>query len=188
MIPCEISSVIVDHVQTERLTIRRFEASDLHFVADLYSRWEVSRFIGVTPKVLSHTEAERRLQKFIDPPLAPEQGYWLACARDTLAPLGTLMLVPIPQESYSGPPLPVPDLEIGWHFHPDSWGKGYASEGAAAVLHMGIDSPHRVVALVYQDNLPSHRVAKRLGMTALGVTDHFFGTICNAYAKSTNGE
>lgn len=58
------------------------------------------------------------------------------------------------------------DLEIGWIFVRDAWGHGYATEaGAAAMRHVleTLARP-RVVAIIDPDNLPSKRVAARLGM------------------------
>jgi ribosomal-protein-alanine N-acetyltransferase len=59
------------------------------------------------------------------------------------------------------------ELEIGWIFASDVWGKGYATEaGAAAMRHVleTLNRP-RVVAIIDPANDPSKRVAARLGMT-----------------------
>jgi RimJ/RimL family protein N-acetyltransferase len=58
------------------------------------------------------------------------------------------------------------DLEIGWIFSRDVWGKGYATEaGAAAMNHvLHILGRRRVVAIIDPPNEPSKRVAARLGM------------------------
>jgi RimJ/RimL family protein N-acetyltransferase len=58
------------------------------------------------------------------------------------------------------------DLEIGWIFARESWGRGYATEaGAAAMRHVlhTLARP-RVVAIIDPENTPSKRVAARLGM------------------------
>jgi ribosomal-protein-alanine N-acetyltransferase len=58
------------------------------------------------------------------------------------------------------------DLEIGWIFARDAWGRGFATEaGAAAMKHvLETIGRKRVVAIIDPDNLPSKRVAARLGM------------------------
>jgi RimJ/RimL family protein N-acetyltransferase len=59
------------------------------------------------------------------------------------------------------------DLEIGWIFARDAWGKGYATEaGGAAMAHVleTLRRP-RVVAIIDPPNEPSKRVATRLGMS-----------------------
>jgi [ribosomal protein S5]-alanine N-acetyltransferase len=59
------------------------------------------------------------------------------------------------------------DLEIGWIFAKDTWGRGYATEaGAAAMRHvLEVLQRPRVVAIIDTPNEPSKRVAARLGMT-----------------------
>ncbi|PZS33587.1 MAG: N-acetyltransferase, partial [Pseudonocardiales bacterium] len=60
--------------------------------------------------------------------------------------------------------------EIGYVFHPDVAGKGYATEACAAVLDLAFDTTsaglgvHRVIALMDGRNLASGRLAARLGM------------------------
>jgi RimJ/RimL family protein N-acetyltransferase len=56
--------------------------------------------------------------------------------------------------------------EVGWVLNPDHSGRGYATEAAHAVMHLGFDGLglHRVVARVDARNDPSLRLAARLGM------------------------
>jgi RimJ/RimL family protein N-acetyltransferase len=59
--------------------------------------------------------------------------------------------------------------EIGYAFHPEIAGHGYAAEACAAVLDLAFDDPdglglHRCVARMDARNLASARLASRLGM------------------------
>jgi RimJ/RimL family protein N-acetyltransferase len=59
--------------------------------------------------------------------------------------------------------------EIGYVFHPDVAGQGYATEACAAVLNLAFDKVdglglHRVVARMDARNSASARLASRLGM------------------------
>jgi RimJ/RimL family protein N-acetyltransferase len=59
--------------------------------------------------------------------------------------------------------------EIGYVFHPDVAGHGYATEACAAVLDLAFDNRdglglHRVVARMDARNRSSERLASRLGM------------------------
>lgn len=62
-------------------------------------------------------------------------------------------------------------VEIGWHLARVHWGHGYATEGAAPLLDqawsVGLDE---VIATIVPVNLPSVRVAERLGMRRRGPT------------------
>jgi len=48
-----------------------------------------------------------------------------------------------------------------------SWGKGYATEGSAALIDKGFANlgARRVVAIAFGENLPSRRVMEKVGMT-----------------------
>jgi RimJ/RimL family protein N-acetyltransferase len=59
--------------------------------------------------------------------------------------------------------------EIGYAFHPDIAGQGYATEACTALLNLAFDrfgglGLHRVVARMDARNLASARLASRLGM------------------------
>ncbi len=59
-----------------------------------------------------------------------------------------------------------PDVEIGWVLGRESWGRGYASEGARAVLAYGFDEvgARRIAAHIAPGNAGSIGVAVKLGM------------------------
>jgi RimJ/RimL family protein N-acetyltransferase len=56
--------------------------------------------------------------------------------------------------------------ELGYVFHPDAGGQGYATEAGAAMLALAFDhlGLHRVIARLDARNDPSARLAARLGM------------------------
>jgi RimJ/RimL family protein N-acetyltransferase len=59
-----------------------------------------------------------------------------------------------------------PCIEIGWIISPKTWGKGYATEAAAAALAFatGTVRASRVAAHIGRDNVGSVSVARKLGM------------------------
>jgi RimJ/RimL family protein N-acetyltransferase len=58
-----------------------------------------------------------------------------------------------------------PEPEIGWGIAREHWGKGYASEGAAAAMDYAFDvlGWDHVIHCIDENNLASQGVAKRLG-------------------------
>lgn len=167
---------------TDRLTLRTYRDDDAAALFDLHSRPEVQRWIGDGQPMRDPAEAiasiERRRMPFPEP-----MGIWAIDLDERL--VGTILLKPIP---ISGTPLAAhprttsleeamasPDVEIGWHLHPDVWRQGIATEAAARVLEHASSLRH-VVAVTHPANLPSQRVATRLGMADLGTTDRYYDT------------
>jgi RimJ/RimL family protein N-acetyltransferase len=62
-----------------------------------------------------------------------------------------------------------PDPEVGWGIAREHWGKGYASEGAAAAMDYAFDvlGWPEVIHCIDEKNLASRGVAKRLGSSYL---------------------
>jgi RimJ/RimL family protein N-acetyltransferase len=56
-------------------------------------------------------------------------------------------------------------LELGWALIREHWGRGYATEAAAAIREWAHERRpgERLVSLITPDNVPSQRVAQRLG-------------------------
>jgi RimJ/RimL family protein N-acetyltransferase len=80
---------------------------------------------------------------------------------------GTVILVPLPDGEG--------EFEVGWHFHPDAWGQGLASESAAAALQWGFaHGLPEILAVVRPDNTRSLAVCRRLGMEELGRTTKYY--------------
>ncbi|MHA7304182.1 GNAT family N-acetyltransferase [Arthrobacter sp. TMN-49] len=173
------------NITTERLTLRAWQETDVDFVYDLYSRWVVQRFIGAEPAVMvSRTEAEERVARFqsIDHPV---HGIWAVTRSSDGLAVGTLLLKPIPA-SGEEPLKPSDDVEIGWHFHPDHWGNGYATEAAAAVLdHAFSNGLSQVVAVTNPANEASQRVCLRIGMAHQGLTDSYYNAACELFTLAS---
>ncbi|MGP3534428.1 GNAT family N-acetyltransferase [Microbacterium sp. RD1] len=170
-------------MRTDRLTLRRWttEPDDLAFVYDTYSRDEVARWIGNPPRVMaSPTEARAAVARWLsldDPPLGVR-----AVTTHEGDRLGSLLLKRIPWSADAVPAGTPEDVEIGWHLHPDAWGRGYATEAARVVLGEAWASGiPRVVAVTHPDNAASQRVCRRIGMRGLGRTDRYYGVECELF-------
>jgi RimJ/RimL family protein N-acetyltransferase len=97
----------------------------------------------------------------------PRFGAWAVIERSSDIPVGTLLLKPLPNGEG--------EIEIGWHFHPDSWGRGLASEAAGALLARGFAlGLGEVWAVTHLDNHLSMAVCRRIGMRLLGVTHRWY--------------
>ena len=166
-------------LRTPRLTLRSWrpdDPADVEVAYDVYRRDEVARWLGATPAPWTDLDYTRaRLARWASVPEGmPGFGLWAVVPDEVAHPVGTVLLVPLPDGDHA----PTDDVEIGWHFHPDAWGHGYATEAAAALLEHAFTTLDLdcVNAVAYDGNAPSFAVMRRLGMTPHGPTDRWYGT------------
>jgi RimJ/RimL family protein N-acetyltransferase len=173
-------------LQSDRLTLRPWRDDDADMVLDLYSRLEVQRYIGAVPRLMEDRDqalARIAAWRAIDHPV---HEVWAVCLTGDDTPVGTLLLKSIPASDSPDTPndraVPSGDTEIGWHFHPDRWGNGYAVEAAKTVLaHAFAAGLDRVVAVTNPANHASQRVCTRIGMRHLGRTDAYYNVACELF-------
>ncbi len=168
-------------LRTDRLSLRPWEPEDADFVYDMYSRWEVQRFIGLVPRVMEdQSEADRLIAKCRDLD-HPVHGFWAVERSQDSQLVGTILLKGIPASGT--PPLqPSGETEIGWHFHPGFWGNGYATESASAVLAHGLgEGLDRIIAVTSAENSASQRVCEHIGMKHQGTTNSYYNATCELF-------
>ena len=166
-------------LHSTRLTLRPWVPEDEAFVLDMYSRWDVVRFLGAQPAVITEpAEAAARITRWsaFEGPL---HGVWAIVPDGESRPIGTALLKLLP---YSGTSAPSDDTEVGWHLHPDAWGHGYATEAGQLLLdHAWSHDLARVFAVTYPENAASMAVCRRLGMTPLGLTERYYDVSCELF-------
>jgi RimJ/RimL family protein N-acetyltransferase len=148
-------------LETERLVLRRLTEADLDNLFDLDSDPDVMRFINggnPTPREVIRDEILPRFLGYYE--RFEGLGYWAAIERAGGEFLGWFSLVP--EEGRSSD-----DVALGYRLRKSAWGKGYATEGARALIKKGFTElgVRRVFATTYQDNLASRRVMEKAGLT-----------------------
>ena len=141
---------------TSRLALRRLTEADAPFMLRLLNEPSWLRFIG-DRGVRTLDEAAAYLAKGpID--MYQRLGFGLLLVERTLdgAALGICGL--IKRDT-------LPDVDLGFAFLPEHWGRGYAVEAAAAVLAAAARDAglRRVVAITSLDNERSIRLLEKLG-------------------------
>ena len=144
--------------QTERLVLRPLTLADVDAVHAYQSHPEVCRYVPFEPR--SREVIEDRITNVLKSQLT-EEGKAITIGvelRDTGQLMGDFMLAWHSAEHRGA--------EIGWAFHPDYQGKGYATEAGAVVLGLAFETFdfHRVVARIDARNDASANLARRLGM------------------------
>ena len=148
-------------LETPRLILRRFTMDDLDDVFALDSDPEVMFFITGgrgTPRAELETE-------YLPPWLGyyardgGRFGFWATDLRDTGEFIGWFHLRPGEDDAPG-------EAELGYRLRRDAWGKGYASEGARALVdkafaELGVD---RVRAETMVVNTASRRVMEKAGL------------------------
>ncbi|HEV7678405.1 MAG TPA: GNAT family N-acetyltransferase [Candidatus Dormibacteraeota bacterium] len=146
---------MIPRVETERLLLREWRDSDLDFFASLYGNPDVTRYLG-DGSTMDRDQAWRAMAGAAGHWALRGYGQWVLELRETGEAIGRSGL-------YN--PEGWPGLEAGWVVAPEHQGKGYATEAGAASLRFAFEKlgADHVISLIYQDNLPSIGVAKRLG-------------------------
>jgi len=170
------------HLETERLLIRDWREDEAPRLLDILSRVEVAKWLGDGEPVLMKDldEARLRIARYTDLSGVPPLGIWAVEVRATGVVAGTVLLLTLPNAEDG-------EVEIGWHLHPDSWGLGYASEAARAVLGHGFAGGlPEILAVTHLTNEPSMKVARRIGMHHEGIVDKWYDDPSQLYRISTD--
>lgn len=159
-------------VATERLQVRLWRPAEASRLLDIRRRPEVAQWLGDPTPWTNLATAEEKIAEWAGLHAAADPfGVWAVVPRDGGPPAGSVSLNQLPGDT---------EVEIGWYLHPDSTGRGYATEAAGALLThaTGGGAVPRVWAVMWPSNTASARVATAIGMTDLGVCeDAWYGTV-----------
>ncbi|MGE3490921.1 MAG: GNAT family N-acetyltransferase [Vicinamibacterales bacterium] len=145
-------------LETSRLLLRVPRVEDLDAWAAMMADAEAARFIG---GVMGRSMSWRGLMTMIGSWHATGFGMFSVIEKSSGRWVGRL-----------GPWMPAdwPGPEVGWAIVRDCWGRGYATEGAAAATTWAFDNLGwtDVIHSIAPDNVASQVVAQKLGSRNLG--------------------
>jgi ribosomal-protein-alanine N-acetyltransferase len=146
-------------LHTDRLVLRHWVAADRHPFAAMNADPEVMTYFPATLDRGTSDAWFERMNESLD---HDGYGLWAVARRDDDAWLGMTGLA---APTFDAPFTPC--IEIGWRYPVSSWGHGYATEAARAVLEHGFGALGLVEILSWTTvaNRPSRAVMERLGMT-----------------------
>jgi RimJ/RimL family protein N-acetyltransferase len=143
-----------DFLETTRLRLRAVTPDDLDRLVALDNDPGVRRFIDGGRTVSRETVRREVLPRMLG------RGFWASEERTTGSWLGWFCLEP-----------PVPGdwscVELGYRLHRAVWGRGYATEGARALVRTAFTGlgAERVTAQTMTVNAASRRVLEKAGLT-----------------------
>jgi RimJ/RimL family protein N-acetyltransferase len=146
-------------VRTARLELRRIAEEDLEALAALDALAEIRAAIDPFGE---HVPQDPAALLVYERRLVGHPGFLAAIERESGALVGCFQF-----EEHADRPV---ERELGYRLHPDTWGKGYATEGAGALLRDALARPEieRVYAHSLLDNPGSIAVMQKIGMTYAG--------------------
>ena len=147
------------HVETPRLILRDWVDADAEPYAALNADPRVMEFF---PAALTRQQSDAQMELIRG--FIADHGFGLYAAEEKASGhfLGFVGLWPPSFKAHF-----TPAVEIGWRLRRESWGQGYATEGARAVAAhafeiLGFDA---LVSFTTEWNRASRRVMEKIGMT-----------------------
>jgi RimJ/RimL family protein N-acetyltransferase len=145
-------------LSTERLILRPWTLDDFEAFAAMSAEPEVMQFISKDGRPLTRFQAWQGFSATV--------GHW------QLRGFGMFAVIERASGELVGRigpwhPEGWPGLEVGWSLRSKYWGRGYATEAAAASMNFAFDElrQDKVISLIDEANVRSIAVAMRLGET-----------------------
>ncbi len=143
--------------ETDRLKLRQMDANDEDNLMRIFSDPTAMQYY---PSTKTREEAQRWIQWNLKNYESHGAGLWICELKENGIFVGQCGIVPqIVDEQH--------EMEIGYLFVRDYWGKGLATEAAKASKDFGFTKLglKRLISMIYKPNSPSIKVAERVGMT-----------------------
>lgn len=146
--------------ETERLVFRPFEPGEGQLIYSLNEDPEITRYTGDPVRDLDH--AEEILREVILPQYSLyNHGRWAVHTKPGMEFIGWCGLKYQPE---------LDEIDLGYRFMKQAWGKGYASEAAMASIKYGFEKLglRRIVGRAMPENIASVKVLEKCGMRFIG--------------------
>ncbi|MCK8500641.1 GNAT family N-acetyltransferase [Myxococcus fulvus] len=149
----------LEQVDTERLRLRAFRESDVEAMFELHSDPRTN-LVDASAAMSTREEARELLSRWLGDWAERGVGYWAVERRE--APGVVVGVGGVRHKPLEGRTV----LNLAYRFFPSTWGSGFATEVSRVALEKArLHLPEvPLVAIIHPDNVPSIRVAERLGL------------------------
>jgi ribosomal-protein-alanine N-acetyltransferase len=146
-------------IETDRLSIRNFEAGDWQDLQEMVVQYQASEMAKYDHEWPTSTDEIKGIAGWF----ADGDRYLAVCLKATRKLIGFIALNPREREDSV-------EFGLGYCFNFDYHGEGYATEGCRAVIDHAFDqlAADRVVSSTAANNSRSCRLLRRLGMKETG--------------------
>lgn len=143
-------------IETDRLYLREIHVDITQDMFVLHSDEIVQRYTG-EPTISTVEEMQEAILKRVGNYGKFGYGRWATFLKDEMKFVGWAGLAYLPEFD---------EIDIGYRFLPQFWGKGIATEACTAILDYGFNTLQleRIVAIAMKENLASIRVMQKIGM------------------------
>lgn len=145
-------------LETERLILRHLVPEDLDDLFALYRDPEIRRYFP--DGTLTYQQTKKELEWFLNGhPKHPELGLWATLLKEENRFIGRCGLLPWTIEGQF-------EVEVAYLIDKRYWGRGLATEAAQGIVRYAFEvlNLSRLISLINRENLPSIRLAERIGM------------------------
>ncbi len=185
------------HITTSRLTLAPFGAEDVDIAIEMFTD-PGSNYTG---SVMGEDEVRKHMPDWVRRGGNGCLGIWCVANSETGEKLGTVALLPMPIEDADTdfellkPDFwPDSDIEIGYYLKRSSWGNGYATEAASALIDRVFksESLSEICATFDSTNSASRNVLNKCGFVDLGerecygTTGHDFRITRDDWRRANN--
>ena len=163
---------------TERLLLRPIEPADVPHLIEMWTDPHVTKYLGGPRDVQflkKHFQADLRNAN------PPKFDQWPVIEKSTNERVGYCGLLDKKVDGKT-------QIELVYVFHRAAWGKGYATEISRMLkchAFKRLEVPH-LIALIDPQNVPSERVAAKLGMRFSQKTTRPGGKVVEVYRIEAN--
>ncbi len=166
-------------LETPRMMLRTWTLDDAEAAFAIYGDPEVMHFLGGRPD----QNVEETRTRLAERRIAPQEQHgfclWAMVEKTTGNVVGSCGLQHLDRGA---------DVEVGYHLARAAWGKGYATEAAAASLRHGFEQLglRRILAVVNPANHASRRVLEKISMRFEGM-GHYYNQEVRVYSADRPG-
>lgn len=145
-------------IETKRLILRTWEDNDADVLVKINQDPKVIEFLRGTMTLVEVRNFVHANNHCFE---KEKQCFFAATLKETKELIGFIGLSSLTFEAHFSP-----CVEIGWRLSSVHWGKGYATEGAKAVLQYGFNQQglNEIISFTVPTNLRSIRVMEKIGM------------------------